>query len=172
MNMRTLLTLLALLACWPSHAAEITNFRAGLACTANSPRDDAEGWICQPTEEILVTDQGTCIYNGQEMRCTWVGFEFDYRGANDGDELQCVVESSAPMNRGNPNEELSEDSSSGSFSIPLKPGTHHLFNPQYFVFAARPAAQNLLVDKGRCMHNGKLAFEYTYRVSFPVLPQP
>lgn len=81
----------------PAAALEISDFRAGLACTNTSVRDDTSGWICHVTEDIFVTDQGRCRYNGKDELCTWVGFEFDYRGAKPWDQLECTLEHSQPV---------------------------------------------------------------------------
>ena len=157
-------------ACTPADALEISNFRSGLACTNTSIRDDNPGWICHVTEDIFVTDQGTCRYNGEDMACTWAGFEFDYRGAKPGDKLECSIEQSQPTALGNPKEELSKEATTQDFVLPLEKIEGHFYNPQYFSFAARPLGKDFLLNKGHCSFAGKILFEYTYRVRFPTLP--
>ena len=154
----------------PSHALEISNFRSGLACTNTATRDDTSGWICHVTEDILVTDQGTCNYNGKDMPCTWIGFEFDYRGAKSGDKLECSVKQSEPTAFGNPKEQLSAGATKQDFSIPLEKKEGHFYNPQYFTYATSPSGKDVLFNTGRCSFSGKVLFEYKYRIRFPTLP--
>ena len=170
--MRLLVTATLLVATFaPAQAVEISNFRAGLACTNTSAGGDEKGWICHVTEDILVTDQGRCRYNGEDRLCTWVGFEFDYRGAQPGDELQCTVRQSQPTAFGNPSAELDEGATTQDFALPLEAREGHFYNPQYFTFSARPPEATLLVNTGRCAFKGKSVFEYTYRLRFPALPK-
>jgi len=152
------------------HALEISNFRSGLACTNTSTRDDTAGWICHVTEDILVTDQGQCRYNGEEHLCTWVGFEFDYREAQHDDQLECTIEQSQPTAFGNPEEELDRGATAQKFTVKLDKGAGHLYNPQYFTFTARQANEALLVNTGQCSFHGKSVFKYTYRLRFPTFP--
>ena len=170
--MRLLATAILLVATSaPAQAVEVSNFRSGLACPNTSAGDNKNGWICHVTEDILVTDQGSCRYNGQDRPCTWVGFEFDYRGAKAGDELECVVKQSQPSAFGNPNEELAKNATSQQFSLPLEKGEGHFYNPQYFTFTARLPNATLVINTGRCSFKGKSLFEYTYRLRFPELPK-
>ncbi len=169
--MRLLVTILLVTACVPVRAVEISNFRSGLACTNTSAREDTVGWICHITEDIFVTDHGRCRYNGQDILCTWVGFEFDYRDARPGDPLQCTISQSAPTAFGNPKEELAASDTSSEFLLPLNEREGHFYNPQYFAFASRSTNEALLVHTGQCSFQGTPLFKYTYRLRFPVLPE-
>lgn len=170
--MRLLATaILLLVANAPAQALEISNFRSGLACTNTSTRDDTAGWICHVTEDVLVTDQGQCRYNGKDELCTWVGFEFDYRGAQPGDQLDCNIEQSRPTAFGNPKEELDPGATSQEFTLPLEKSEGHFYNPQYFTFTAHPPEATVLINTGRCSFEGQGVFEYTYRLHFPTLPK-
>lgn len=170
--MRLFLLLLALVIPRQSHAeVEITNFRSGLACTNTRLTSDAAGWICQPTEDVLMTDQGVCIFDGVKHPCTWIGFEFDYKGARKGTKLQCVSETSAPVDEGNPERLLAKDVSSQPFELDLDSDSGHFFNPQYFVFGVRPEGGHTLVNKGYCKSNGRTIFEYRFNILFPITPK-
>jgi hypothetical protein len=155
----------------PAHAVEISNFRSGLACTNSPTGDAAEGWICHDTEEVLVTDLGRCEYDGRILPCTWVGFEFDYRNARPGDRLECTLEQSQPTAFGNPQEQLSEPTTSQDFVLPLDKPEGHFYNSQYFTFAVRAGDKARLLTTGRCRFEGKVVFEYTYRLQFPKPPE-
>lgn len=168
--MRLVLAMLLMGGSAPVPALEISNFKAGLACTNTTARDDASGWICHVTEDVFVTDQGRCRYNGKDELCTWVGFEFDYRGAKPGDELECTMEQSRPIAIGNPREELDPGAKSQTFVLLLEKAQGHFYNPQYFTFVRRPPGEELLVNSGRCTFDGKDVFEYRYRLRYPMLP--
>jgi len=150
---------------------EISHFKSGLACTNSTLVEGQTGWICHVTEDIRVTDQGRCQYDGKDYLCTWVGFEFDYRGAKPGDKLDCSTEQSQPTSAGNPNQELETSSTKQEFSLPLKDSQGHFFNPQYFTFVTRAPKESLLIDTGRCSFKGKTVFEYTYRLQYPERPE-
>jgi hypothetical protein len=172
---RHLPMLILLAAAVPADAVEISNHRAGLACmNSQLPGRSEAGWICQPTSEILVTDHGICVYNGEKKRCTWLGFEFDYSGASEGETLHCVSESSLPVDSGNPKGIVAEDITSESYEIPLQAGSGHVFNPQYFIFTARRlgADDAILEQRTRCGAGGETLFEHTFKVVFPLVPEP
>jgi hypothetical protein len=169
--MRFCLLLIGLLLSYPSHALQITNFKSGLACTHIQLTTDGTGWICQPAVDVLVTDQGNCVFNGAEKRCTWVGFEFDYRNADKGEKLKCIGQTSLPTENGNPNSLIASNATSQSYTIELEPGSGHFFNPQYFVFAGREPESSVLVATTRCSSNGKTVFEYTFKVHYPTVPR-
>ena len=166
--MSLLLASLLLLPNHPSPALEISNFRSGLACTHTRRADDSVGWICQPTQDVLVTDQGSCVFNGVTKHCTWIGFEFDYKSANKHTKLQCVEDDSQPSDLGNPGELLEKHASTQRFALQLDGESGHFFNPQYFVFTTRPKNGALLIVKGSCAVDGIVAFEYQFNLRFPV----
>ena len=167
--MRLLIALLLVLVSWPSSAIDISNFKSGLACTHTKLTDEGSGWICQPTEDVLVTDQGSCVFNGVTKPCTWIGFEFDYKNAKKDTKLQCVVESSEPTDHGNPGELISNDATSQNYELPLDGESGHFFNPQYFIFNVRSKSNALLVNKGSCKEDGIIVFEFKFNMHFPIV---
>jgi hypothetical protein len=170
--MRLLLILLILATPLSSQAeVEITHFKSGLACTKITPTPESPGWICQPTEEILVTDQGVCVFNGNKMPCTWMGFEFDYKGASKGEKLQCVVESSVPVNIGNPKQLVAENARLHPYELPLESESGHFFNPQYIGFSVARKGSETHVDKGSCKSNGRVVFEYRFNIRYPAVDE-
>jgi hypothetical protein len=170
--MRLLALILAVITA-PVSAVEISNFRSGLSCHGASP-DGRSGWICQPTERVLVTDQGMCRYNREDHPCTWVGFEFEFQRAKPGTELRCTVTQSAPGEFGNPEGKSAEPTTEQEFALPLESAEGRFFNPQYFLYAARPAGNNTLDVEGRCSFEGEDLFRYRYHLVFPeaLAPQP
>ncbi len=166
------IVLLVVLATSPAWAIEISNFKSGLACTNTRLSKDAKaGWICQPTEDILVTDQGDCVYDGQSKFCTWMGFEFDYKGATEGTKLQCASTMSEPVDSGNPRALVGKDLRSEEFEIPLAAGSGHFFNPQYYIFNVRTkASKDASINQHTvCRTEGSKAFEYKFNIKFPLV---
>ncbi len=171
MAVRPLLALLACAAALPARAErEISNFRSGLACTGTKVTEDGAGWICHETEDIFVTDQGVCVFNGKERPCTWIGFEFDYRGADKGTKLECISGTTVPVDAGNPNELIATEATSQPYELALEAGSGHFYNPQYFTFNVRPKGQETFVNTGSCKAAGKVLFEYRFKLHFPAMP--
>lgn len=136
------------------------------------PRHWRAGWICQPAELILATDQGQCVYNHEDKLCTWVGFEFDYRSSVKGSKLQCTSHSSEPTNQGNPDGIQKKDLTADQFEIELPEKSGHLFTPQYFVFNPKYPAEGDLLIETQCASSGKPVFSHKFRIHLPVIPRP
>lgn len=166
--MSLLIPLLALAASQPVAPVEITNFRFGLVCSHTRRTEDESGWICQPTQDIPITDQGSCIFNGEKKRCTWYGFEFAYKAAQPGAKLQCTTQASRPFTAGNPSEELGE-STTHSYELELEQRQGRFFNPQYTVFAVRSKENSDIRHTTVCRSEGAVVFEYSFTERYPVL---
>jgi hypothetical protein len=110
---------------------QINNLRTGLVCPPVEPRD---GSICVETTQIPVTGEGRCVYDGQEHRCTWHGFEFEYANARPSDEISCVVTSNHDVNIGNPTGVEQEGVSRYDYPLRLQGRAGRYFHPQYTVF--------------------------------------
>ena len=164
------LILASALAASSSGDVSISNLRSGLACTRSTPAKDRTGWICQPTELILVTDQGTCVYDGQKELCTWHGFEFDYSATKPGIKLQCVANSSEPGEFGNPEKVQAKAATSSSFELELPEAKGHIYNPQYYLFRTRPIDATDIVEETVCSHGGTVVFKVKFRFHFPTPP--
>lgn len=155
----------------PTSAVQITNFRSGLACTNSKSAANAKGWICQPTSDVFVTDQGTCVYNGMTEPCTWFGYEFDYSQSKEHSTLQCTSETSRPIDSGNPSGVLAKHVSSQQFELELDGESGHFYSPQYFVFAVTDPDDALLVAAITCRSEGSVLFQARYKVHFPIAPK-
>lgn len=170
-------SVLALLAI-ASHASalEVANVRSGLACNNSPSANGSNGWICQVTEEVLVTDQGECHFNGETRRCTWVGVEFDYRDANPGDELTCTLSQSKAAGFGNPAEEIAQGVRKQVYKLKLPAPEGRFYNPQYFAYSTLPPDANRLDVVNECRYQDVRLFEYRFRLRFPTeereLPKP
>ena len=165
--MRFLVALLLIAGVFPCSAVEISNFKAGLACTNTKITKDGAGWVCQQTQDILVTDQGSCVYNGKTKPCTWIGFEFDYKSSEENTKLQCVGETSLPSSPGNPREVLAQNVRSQSYELELPGKAGHFYNPMYYIFAVRSLDDSVVVDTLTCKANGVVLFQSKFNLHFP-----
>lgn len=150
--------------------ASISNFKSGLACRSMLPGSDATGWICQPTERVLVTDQGGCNYDGEDIACTWVGFEFDYVAEKAGAKLSCVLTSSQPFHAGNPKGVTAKDISKTAYELVLPNKQGRFYNPQYFGTRLQGVDEEDLIQQTTCSAAGKEVFSFKFQVHFPVAP--
>lgn len=143
-------------------AVEIENFKFGVVCTD----DRTFAWVCFETDEIQISGQGRCIYDGEELPCTWYGYQFDYSGAESGAILQCEISINAPTTLGNPAGVVSVDATSFAFEIELNEGEGHIYEGQYSIFSVNAAPRE---DVTVCTHQGKEVFRYRARYVYPTL---
>ena len=136
----------------PHDKVTVANLRSGLACTSGSPSKGQDGWICQPTDLILVTDNGNCVYDGKKELCTWHGFEFDYSASRPGLKLQCTWRSDRPADDGNPEKVKAKATNSIHYELELPEKSGHLFNPQYHIFQVRPMGDADSIEDTECSY--------------------
>jgi hypothetical protein len=166
MKMRILVVVWLLLAVpAAAGAVEIRNFRSGLACTG-AATTQGDGWVCHDTQEVFVTDQGQCVYAGDTVPCTWIGFEFDYAGAGLDTRLQCTAETSEPTTSGNPGKEVARHRVSEDFELPLEGDSGHFFNPMYWIFETRPGTHDITA-RYACRSGDATVFTATFHLHFP-----
>ncbi len=165
--MKTLFGFVLVLASSHAMGLDISNFKSGLACTDSK----TFGWICHETEEIHITGQGRCTWNGEEKACTWHGFQFDYSGNTKDTIIECEYESSAMLNEGNPDEVIADNVDKGSYSFSVDGEEGHFFNPQYFIFAVQPINSSRLYSETTCSVSGKHVFSYKLTAIFPTNEQ-
>ena len=165
--MKYVLVLLLVLVNAPVAAIEVTHFKSGLACTNSAPAPGRDGWICQPTQDVLVTDQGSCVYDGVTQACTWIGYEFDYAHAGKHTKLACVTETSKPTDLGNPGGVIAKQSTSQPFELELEGESGHFYNPMYFTFSVTRPEDSVLVDTVTCKADGMVLFQAKYTLHFP-----
>lgn len=144
----------------------IKNFTRGLICGAN----EAQRRVCFDTEEIQITGEGRCIFNGRPAACTWYGISFDYVLPKDGVKLECIWQSSHPANVGNPKALLQEGVTSGTFELDLKNNEGHYFLPQYLALLEHPTYQapgQILRVTQSCSYQGTKLFEFSFNRHLP-----
>ena len=64
---------------------QVSGFRSGRVCTTGGQPST----VCQDAVDIQVTGNDRCAEPGGTQRCTWYGFELDYRNANPAEPLIC-----------------------------------------------------------------------------------
>jgi hypothetical protein len=144
---------------------EIENFKSGLVCPDRTG-DVGKGWICFETEDVAVTGQGRCTYNGEEAPCTWYGFQFDYRNAGSGERISCVTTSSEPIYYGDPDNADEAAVTTKEWAFELEPGSGRYYNPQYSLSAPQ-RDQTLVSDETVCSANDGIIFRYKIRTTYP-----
>ena len=160
----------------PSFALEIQNFKFGLVCELEVELESAEvdlpvEWICFETETVYITGQGRCIYNRQDEHCTWYGYEFDYTGAVEGDEIFCRSASVLLGNLGTPKGVDEEGVTVHEWSYSLPPGDGHHYNPQYSVFGFQDETETVDSDQTVCTFNGEELYRFQYTKVYPALTE-
>lgn len=155
----------------PPDSVRIDNFRSGLACTRSTLVAGRQGWICQPTELVLVTDQGSCVFDKVEKLCTWVGFEFDYEAPAPRTKIQCEATSSEPGDEGNPEGVRERNTRSTKYELELPDRSGHFFNPQFWVMNLHAANDPDVVYDTVCRYRGEELFRSRLRLRFPVDPR-
>ncbi len=169
----SLLALTVGISAGPVFALEIQNFRAGLVCELELEiSDDVDlpvEWICFETETVYITGQGRCVYNQEDKHCTWYGFEFDYTGAVEGDEISCTSTSVLPANLGSPKGIDEEDVTVSEWSYSLPPGDGHHYNPQYSVFGMQDETETVDSDETVCTYDGKELYRFRFTKIYPAL---
>ncbi len=166
-----LVGLVAALSSIDTAALEIDNFRAGLVCDLELELRDGRtmpvGWICVETETIQVTGQGRCIWAGEEKHCTWYGFEFDYTGATEEDEIVCKRTSTKPMTEGNPDGINKQGVTESEYTISVPPGDGHFFNPQYSLLSYFGPSGREASSETACFFEDEEVFRFRFNTIFP-----
>ena len=162
--MRYALFLVMSLISFQASAIEITNFTSGLACTDGH----SLGWICHETEEVHLTGQGTCTWDGEDYPCTWYGFEFEYSGNDDNLEISCQFTTSQSATSGNPKGVIEDSSETGSFSFKLEGEKGRFYNPQYSLLATKPEYRAVQTIETTCEADETHLFEFRFNVHYPI----
>ena len=149
-------------------ALEITDFKSGLMCGIN--KDDM-GWVCFEEERIPITGQSSCVSQGQDQKCTWYGYSFDYRDAKPGQEISCTYTQSVPIRHVDPDSADDESSTTGSYTFNLDAEEGFFFNPQYSILHTSGSDEQFEINQHTvCVSEGKKVFEYQFITVYP--PDP
>ena len=161
-------------ACFASpdqHKVDVTDVKSGLVChykIGNKGEHVYDPHVCFETEDILITGQGLCTFDGERKPCTWHGFEFDFNNRTNAPVvLTCYFSANYEAVLGNP-KGIEEDPASGH-DILLKPGIGHISNPQYTLFRHK-GLQSTPVNINRCEIEGRVVFESRFNLILPARP--
>lgn len=154
-----------------STAVDVTNVKSGLICPYSIDNEGGYEYdprVCFETEEINITGQGQCVFNGERKLCSWYGFEFEYNNKTENPvPLNCHFSSNRQKTFGNPKEILDDDAS--SYEIMLEPGINHFSNPQYTVFQYSPMEKKS-ININTCEIDGHEVFTARFNVIIPAKP--
>lgn len=150
----------------PSSATEVADVRVGLVCDPGK-----NGWICIQTEDIHLTGQGKCVFNKQEMPCTWYGFSFQYWDNKPGTQLVCNYKTALPWTMGNPTQVVEGQTTEGTYSLPLEGTNGRFYNPQYRIYGLRDRGQPIDVISTRCSIDGKEVVNFRFNIITGEIPE-
>lgn len=146
----------------------ITNLRSGPVCeagTAEIGRAPSDR-IC-PDRDIAIRGKDTCVFDGEEKRCTWWGFEFDYENADPEEPLVCVWTRSLPVNEGNYEEVRSRSIATDTVRYDLEGTSGHFFFPGFDTFPEAFPYPWMTVDAQRdCSYRDRHLFQLNHRLLF------
>lgn len=153
---------------------EITNVKSGLICPHKIDENGAykdDAYVCFETEDIDITGQGRCVFNGVIKLCTWYGYEFDYNNkTNTPVPLTCHFTSDRHTVLGNPNGIQDSDFSKAkvsTYEILLEPGKSHFSNPQYTLLSLAEQGTTS-VTNNKCEIEGQHVFDARFNITLPV----
>ncbi len=154
-----------------SEDVTISNFKSGLVCpykiNAEGERK-RDGFICHVTEEIKITGQGRCTYDGEVYPCTWYGFEFEFTNKTGMPQtVDCTLTTDMPANYGNPKGLKKQNTESLDYSFTLEGATGRFYNPQYSLFSQSQKSSVSQVSHTICSIKGKPLFEFKRIQTYP-----
>jgi len=145
---------------------QISKFAFGLVCGT-----DTNKRVCFKTNDIPVTLEGACVFNGEQRRCTWYGFEFDYvlPAGKTRAKLDCVARSDSGFTAGNPKAELKKHVHEFPYAIELHGSGGHFFNPQYITRTADTSDPigTISAESESCSYAGRTVFDTEFRLRYP-----
>lgn len=149
---------------------EIENLKSGLACIHEHDSSDGsfkiDPHICFETEDIYITGQGRCTFDGKKYPCTWYGYEFDYVNNTDTDiTMVCEVLADEHSVYGNP--DGLDDPDINRYEVTLSSGRNHFSNPQYTLFkiVSEKTAKKQITT---CSVTGREIFTVKYTIHMPI----
>lgn len=146
----------------------ITNLRSGPVCEAGTAEIGRapSNRIC-PARDIAIRGEDTCVFDGEEKRCTWWGFEFDYENADPEEPLVCVWTRSLPVNEGNYEEVRSRSIATDTVRYDLEGTSGHYYFPGFDTFPEGFPYPWITVDlEYDCSYRDRPLFELNHRLIF------
>ena len=159
--------LIAVASIGSADATVVSDFKSGLVCDPGK----AHAWICHQAEDIHLTGQGRCVYDGEQYPCTWYGFSFNYANNIPGTQLECEYTSTLPRDMGNPEGVVARNTATGKYSLTLDHVEGRVFNPQYTIFGVRtPEDDGLDSTTTTCSISGQEIATFEFNLLVPLIP--
>ena len=129
---------------------EIANLKYGTIC-GTAYQD-----VCTQTADIAIDGKGLCIYDHQDVPCTWYGFSFDYDSRFDGIVIDCDATTDYKIDVGNPQGIIQKDATDQRYQAQLHDGRY--VNPQYALYVPFDGVRHLTES---CSYQGQQLFRFT-----------
>lgn len=163
--MRNILLILFAMISAHSSAIDISNFKSGLMCGIN--KQDM-GWVCFEEDEILISGQSSCVSMGEEFKCTWYGYSFNYKNAKKGQEIKCKYTYSEPIATQTIDSRSNEKKEIQYFTFSLEDEEGYFVNPQYSPLKLSSSNKTQkLTQEVECSSRGKKLYEYRFITVYP-----
>jgi len=164
-TLRVIVLFLVIYISAPARSIEIENFKSGLMCGINK---DEMGWVCFEQEEIKISGQSSCLSNGEEFKCTWYGYSFDYKDAKPDHKIDCKYWDSEPVTSINVDGVAKQNSKYFEFSFNLSKTEGHFINPQYSAFNVSGREKNSrIIQNVICSSEDKEIYKYDFISVYP-----
>jgi len=164
-TMRYIIFIALLMISAHSYSIEIKNFKSGLMCGIN--KKDM-GWVCFEKDEILISGQSSCVSMGEEFKCTWYGYSFDYTNAKKGQEIECKYTYSEAIATQDLNSRSNEKKKVQYFTFSLEKEKGYFVNPQYSPLRLSSNHKvNKLTQDVACVSEGEKLYEYRFITVYP-----
>jgi hypothetical protein len=140
----------------PPTRVVISDFKHGSICGPNNAQ-----YLCTQSDDIAVTGEGHCIYDKQDIACTWYGYSFDYVPLREPIALDCNLTTDVAGDFGTPEGVQSKHATSMTYKLHLD-GTGHLFHSQYAGwFPGLKGDENMNLV---CTYNADKIFDVEFRL--------
>lgn len=146
----------------------IWNFVSGEVCRGEGDAEVGQtpsDRVCA-SQTVPIRGRDICIWAGEERRCTWFGFEFDYENADPHEPITCVWTRSRPVDEGNWEEVRNRGITTDTVQVKLQDVSGHHFEPGYNLFGAVPDPWVVVTMYYDCTYRGETVFAPHYRLIF------
>ena len=141
----------------------IWNFVSGPVCHYDDGTED----VCKQAEAIDVKGESSCDWSGEQRRCTWFGFQFDYENADRSVPIECDYVRSRASAEGNWEGVRDENATTGTFTYELETSNGHFYNPMFDLHSVPPGGAVIIVSTElKCTYGGKPVFDMTFRARY------
>ncbi len=141
----------------------ISNFVSGPVCHYDNGTEE----VCNQAEDIDIKGESYCDWSGEQRRCTWFGFQFDFENADPSVPIECDYMRSRASAEGNWERVREKNASTGSFTYELETSNGHFYNPMFELYSAPPGGAVIIVStEFQCTYDGKPVFDMIFRARY------